>query len=194
MVFLTSNSNEIIITSLVRYAEADCIARVLTQENGRLSVFCRGGFKPSKKRGSVLQAPARGRAMLKTKSTGMPILCELDIGSYTHGLGTNLRGFALASYACELIEVFVPEQDPVPAVFELLDGFLKQAATAEISMAEIRAFEFNLLDLCGLLGESEALEADSSKMAVIFVRHLKQHKQTPLKTLAFFKQIGTKSA
>ena len=184
----------VIITSLVRYAEADCIARVLTQENGRLSVFCRGAFKASKKRGSVLQAPARARAMLKTKSTGMPSLSELDIGGYTHALGASLRGFALASFACELIEVFVPEQDPVPAVFELLDEFLRQTTAAEIVTAQIREFEFQLLELCGLLGESEALETDPSKMAVIFVRHLKQHKQRPLKTLAFFKQIGTKSA
>lgn len=192
MVFLTTNFDEIIITSLVRYAEADCIARVLTREHGRLAIFCRNAFKPSKKRGSVLQAPARGRAAFKMKATGMPSLSELNIGSYTHALASNLRGFALAAYASGLVEVFVPEHDPVPEIFALLDDFLNQTATAEISTAEIRAFEFKLLDACGLLGETEALETDPPKMAAIFVRHLKHHKQTPLKTLAFFKQIGTK--
>lgn len=186
------NFDEIIITSLLRYAEADAIARVFTHEHGRLSIFCRSAFKPSKKRGSVLQAPARGRAGFKIKSSGMPSLSELDIGNYTHALSSNLRGFALAAYGCELIEVFVPEQEPAPEIFELLDAFLRKSALEHISTADIRSFEFKLLELCGLLGESEALESDLDKMAHIFVQHLKQYKQTPLKSLAFFKQIGTK--
>ncbi|MEI6806874.1 MAG: DNA repair protein RecO [Myxococcaceae bacterium] len=183
------NSDEIIITSLVRYGEADCIARVFTREEGRMSVFCRNAFKPSKKRGSVLQAPARGRMTFKAKSSGMATMSELDLGAYTHALASNLRGFALAAYATELIEIFVPEHDSVPQLFDLLDNFLKQAATAELSTGDIRAFEFKLLELSGLLSEQEASVNDLREMATVFVRHLKQHKQTPLKSLAFFKQV-----
>lgn len=186
------NFDEVIITSLVRYGEADCIARVFTREHGRLSVFCRSAFKPSKKRGSVLQAPARGRIAFKQKATGLATLSELNIGEYTYELASNLRGFALAAYATELIEVFVPEHDPSNQLFDLLDNFLRQAALSEVSTAEIRAFEFKLLDLCGLLGEEESGVTDLNKMAAIFVRHLKQHRHTPLKSLAFFKQVGAK--
>lgn len=185
-------SDEIIITSLVRYGEADCIARVFTREHGRMSVFCRSAFKPSKKRGSVLQAPARGRMTFKSKATGMATLSELDLGAYTQALASNLRGFALAAYATELMEVFVPEQDTATQLFDLLDDFLKKAATTEVLTIDIRSFEFKLLEFCGLLSEQEAQVSDLKEMAAVFVRHLKQHKQTPLKSLAFFKQIGTK--
>jgi DNA repair protein RecO len=184
------NFDEAIITSLVRYGEADCIARVFVREHGRLSVFCRSAFKPSKKRGSVLQAPARGRIAFKPKPNGLATLSELNIGEYTHALASNLRGFALAAYACELIEVFVPEHDPSEQLFDLLDNFLRKAALSKISTAEIRDFEFKLLDLCGLLSEQEALVSDLKEMAAVFVWHLKQHKQAPLKSLAFFKQVG----
>lgn len=185
-------SDETIITSLVRYGEADCIARAFTREYGRMSLYCRNAFKPSKKRGSILQAPARGRMTFKIKPKGMASLLELDIGAYTHALSSNLRGFALTAYATELIEVFVPEHDPTFRVFDLLDNFLRQTSTTKISTADIRAFEFGLLKLCGLLGEQEASVSDLKEMATIFVKHLKQHKQTSLKSLAFFKQIGTK--
>lgn len=188
------NFDEAIITSLVRYGEADCIARVFTRGHGRMSVFCRSAFKPSKKRGSVLQAPAKGRIAFKPKTTGLATLSELNIGEYTYALASNLRGFALAAYATELMEIFVPEHDPSEQLFDLLDGFLRQAAQSEISTTEIRAFEFKLLDLCGLLSEEEARVGDPKEMAAVFVQHLKQHKQTPLKSLAFFKQVGTKSA
>lgn len=182
------------ITSLVRYGEADCIARVFTREHGRLSVFCRSAFKPSKKRGSVLQALARGRITFKPKAAGLATLSELNIGEYTHALASNLRGFALAAYATELIEVFVPEHDSSSQLFDLLDNFLRQSTSSKISTAQIRAFEFKLLELCGLLSEEEAKVTDLKERAAVFVRHLKQHKQTPLKSLAFFKQVATKSA
>ncbi|MES2504602.1 MAG: DNA repair protein RecO [Myxococcota bacterium] len=187
------NFDDIIITSLVRYGEADCIARVLTREHGRLSLFCRGGLKPSKRRGSMIQTPARGRAAFKLKEgAGLSTLSELDLGSYTSTLASNLRSFSLSAYACEITEIFVPEHDLAPLIFETLDAFLNLAATTEITTKDIRHFEFKLLEICGLLSEEVAHETDPRKMADIFAWHLKQHKQTPLKSLAFFKQIGTK--
>lgn len=183
--------DEIIITSLVRYGEADCIARVFARKHGRLSLFCRNAMKPSKKRGSMLQAPARGKAAFKLKNQGLSGLTELDLGSYTCRLATNLRGFSLAAYACEIVEVFVIEHDPAPQIFELLDNFLALAARENIQTSALRAFEFELLSLCGLLSQADSKERDLKKMANIFAWHLKGHKQTPLKSLAFFKQIGT---
>jgi DNA repair protein RecO len=183
--------DEIIITSVVRYGESDAIARVFSREHGRLSLFSRGGFKPSKRRGSMLQAPARARAGFKLKEQSLSVLSELDIGQYTVQLSRTLRSFALASYACEICEVFVAEHDPSPYVFDLLDDFLRLASAQDIETHMIREFEFGLLDLCGLLGAEEALEEDLMKRANIFARHLAVHKQNPLKSLAFFKQIGT---
>ncbi len=188
-----TNFDETILTSLVRYGEGDAIVRAFTREHGRISVFCRNAFRPSQKRGSVVQAPARGRIAFKSRATGMAALSELDLGAYTHALASNLRGFALAAYATELAEIFIAEHDPAPQVFDLLDIFLKQAAESEVATADIRAFEFQLLGLCGLLGEDEASTTDLKQMAAVFVRHLKQLKQTPLKSLAFFKQTLTKN-
>ncbi len=186
--------DEIVVTSVIRYGESDAIARVFSKEHGRLSLFSRGGFKPSKRRGSMLQAPARAKAGFKLKEQGLSVLSELDIGGYTADLSRTLRGFALASYACEICEVFVAEHDPSPRVFELLDAFLRLASNRDVETYMIREFEFGLLDLCGLLGEEEALEEDLMKRANIFARHLGAHKQNPLKSLAFFKQIGTSGA
>ncbi len=186
--------DDIIITSVIRYGESDAIARVFSREHGRLSLFSRGGFKPSKRRGSMLQAPARAKAGFKLKEQGLSTLSELDIGQYTAQLSRTLRSFALASYACEICEVFVPEQDSSPRIFDLLDDFLSLASSQDIETYMIRDFEFGLLDLSGLLGEEEALEEDLMKRANIFARHLGAHKQNPLKSLAFFKQIGTSGA
>ncbi|MBL4818294.1 MAG: DNA repair protein RecO [Deltaproteobacteria bacterium] len=181
--------DEIIITSLVKYGDNDAIARVFTQEHGRLSLFCRSAFKPSKRRGSTVQTMARGRAGFKLKEHKLSTLTELDIGAYTHALASSLRGFSLAAYACEIVEVFVAEHDPAPKVFDLLDNFLRLASSKPISTLAIRTFESKLLQACGLLSIEESKEQDLKKMADLFTWHLRQHKQTPLKSLAFFKQV-----
>lgn len=184
--------HEAIFTSMVRYGDNDAIARVFTRDLGRLSLFCRAAFKPSKKRGSLLQTPARGTVVINPKPTGLSNLTELDLGSYTQALASTLRGFALAAYGCEIVEAFLPEHEPNELLFDLLDSFLNRCAYSELTTGDIRQFEFKLLESCGLLGESELQITELNQMAAVFVRHLKNHKQTPLKSLAFFKQIGTK--
>ncbi|MBH1989317.1 MAG: DNA repair protein RecO [Myxococcaceae bacterium] len=179
-----------ILTSMVRYGEAEAIVRVLTQFDGRMTLFCRSAFKPSKKRGSMVQVPARGSLAYRPNPHGMSRLLEIDLGLYTPRISTCLRGFALASYACELVEVLVPELEPHEDIFALLDTFLARCADEEMSTESIRRFEYDLLDACGLLSEAESSETDLARMAAIFVAHLKQHKPGPLKSLAFFKQIS----
>jgi DNA repair protein RecO len=144
--------DEAIVTSLVRYGEADCIARLFCRERGRLVAFCRGGLKPSARRGGILQAPARAHVGLQIRpNSDLASLMQIDLAAHTLLLSSQLRSFGLASYVAEVVELFIPEHEPAFEVFDLLDTMLKEFSVQNTGPAILRAFELKLLAYCGYL-------------------------------------------
>ena len=159
--------DEAIITSLVRYGEADCIARLFCRDKGRVSAFVKNGFKPSLRRGSVLQAPARAKVGYRVRANGDLLnLQHVDLAAYSFLFASSLRSWGLASYAVEITELFVPEHEPAPQIFDLLEEVLYRLAHQEINISGLRAFELKLLAFCGYLPDlSDAVDCPGQKVS-----------------------------
>ena len=153
--------DEAIIMSFVRYGEADCIVRLFCKEKGRLSAFAKNGLKPSKQRGSVVQAPARAQVgLIMRPQANLSQLVLLDIASHVFSLSDNLRFWGWACYAVEIVELFIPEHEPAPHVFEWLDILLHSFSKGQGSASTLRAFELKLLAHCGYLPDlSDVVES-----------------------------------
>lgn len=142
--------DDAIITSYVRYGDADCIARLFCLNRGRISAFAKKGLAPSKTRGSIIQAPARAKVGLIGKGEGLARLAEVEIDSQAMRISENLKAFAYAAYLAEIVEIFVPEQEPAPDVFFWLSQALGLLLCQEPALL-LRAFELKLLQHAGLL-------------------------------------------
>jgi len=144
--------DEAIVTSMVRYGEADCIVRLFCKKKGFISAFVKNGLKPSKSRGSVLQAPSRAKVGLLIKpNAGLVQLVEVDIDAHIFMLSRSLRLLGWASYIVEISEIFLPELEPAPEVFDWIDGLFKSFANEKGTASQLRAFELKLLRFCGYL-------------------------------------------
>lgn len=148
----TLEYDEAIITSMVRYNEADCIVRLFCRKKGVLSAFVKNGLKPSKSRGSVLQAPARAQVGIFVKPQAQLYqLVQVEMVPYFFSLSRSLRLWGWAAYLAEITELLLPELDPASAVFDWLDTLFISFSGGKGTAAQLRAFEIKLLDYCGYL-------------------------------------------
>ncbi len=146
--------DEAIITSMVRFGDADCIVRLFCKNKGRISAFVKNGLKPSKTRGGVMQAPAKATVGLYAKpNSDLFQLTHVDVASHTYSLASNLRGFGLACYLAEISEIFIAEYEQSSDIYCLLDEAYLLLAKNHTGPCLLRAFELKLLALCGYLPE-----------------------------------------
>jgi recombinational DNA repair protein (RecF pathway) len=140
------------VTSLIRYGDSDCIARLFCKERGRIAAFARRGLAPSKKYGTVLQAPALATVALQSrKQSELAGLVRFDLSPLTFHIAAP-RMLGLAAYLMEVVELFLPEQEPVPSIFDDLKiVFAGLSKSDHQRNALFRAFELRLLDQCGYL-------------------------------------------
>jgi DNA repair protein RecO len=140
-----------IVTSVIAYGEADVVARLFTRDRGRVGAFARGARK-SRKRYPGLAAPARGDARLKERhGADLLTLEELDVDPGVLALGGDLRALGHASYLCELVERMLPEHEPQPEVFAIVDCAIDRIAKLGASALLLRAVELKLLLHAGYL-------------------------------------------
>lgn len=145
---------EALITSVVRFGESDCIVRLFSLNKGRLSAFYRRGFVS--KKGQV-QALAFGRVGLieSNKKLLRMISCDLDPSSALALF--ELKSFAYKAYLAEILEKFLPEEEPAVELFlAIKEAFLALETT--LRSCTLRAFEVKLLDYCGYWPEMPSEE------------------------------------
>lgn len=144
--------DEAYITSMIKYGEADAIVRLFSAENGRLSAFCRRAQKPSKSRGGMIQVPSRARVgFVVNPRKDLVNLVQVDIASSTFLLTSRLKSFSWFCYLSEIVEVFLPEQEPARQIFTLLEEAHKLLGAGFGDVALLRGFELKLLQHCGYL-------------------------------------------
>lgn len=146
-----SGHEDVLVTAVVSYGEADCVVRLFGRERGRVGAFARQA-RASRRRFPGLSAPALGRAALKERhGADLLELKELDVDPALLALAGDLRAFGHASYVAELVERLLPEAEPAPEIFELVDEGLRSIARAGPSARLLRALELKLLLLLGYL-------------------------------------------
>lgn len=160
---------EVFITTLIPYGDCDCIVRLFGKKTGRFGAYMKGGVKPSKRRLGIIQAPSFGLAEFVPPSTAMQMakLYAVDIHPMCQNFYVSLRSFAFVSYVAEILEVFLPEQEQMPELFELLVELLPLLGCQEPKPQLLRAFELKLLYFCGYLPDLEQ-EGEEGKPFVAY--------------------------
>lgn len=145
------------ITSVVRYGERDCIARLMLRDRGRIVAFFKNGM--GNKRGvGALQAPCMARvAYIDMSDNKMRRLQSFDIDPESYAL--SLKSFAYVSYLAEVIERMLPEEEPAESVFALIEGAWSALAQLGAQASILRAFEMHLLDFCGYLPDFDEIDS-----------------------------------
>ncbi len=136
----------------VDYGDADRIVQLLTPERGRISALARGARRSTKRFAGALDLGNRVTASLRP---GRGELWHLQEAHLEHGrphLRRDLDRIALAAYACELVSVLAPQDQPAPRLFGLLDVALLvlDAVTEPPRSAWRVGFEAKALSFSGL--------------------------------------------
>lgn len=144
--------DEAFVTSIVRYGEADCIVRLFLQEQGKISAFFKNGLALKKNHRGLMQSPAFARiAYVPRQEERMARLLSADLAPESFLWASSLKLFAYGNYLAELIEKLLPEEEPAPVVFALLQGTLQACAAKGARGSILRAFELKLLEILGYL-------------------------------------------
>lgn len=130
------------------YGESDRIVSLFTLEHGRLKGFARGARNSRKRFGPALEPLARIDLQLSLKD-GLSSLRSADVITLYSGIRGALDAIAHGLYACELVELLTPEGQPLPRLYRLLAAYLERLDSGNVTDADRRMFEINLLNILG---------------------------------------------
>jgi DNA repair protein RecO (recombination protein O) len=208
-------TDDVIVTGLVAYGDADVIVRCFSRTRGRLGAFARRA-RASRKRFPALTAPSTGQARFKESRSELVELLELAVHPRVMELACDLRALGHASYLCELVERLLPQAEPAPEVFAIVDAAFADICTTGPSTRLLRALELKLLMHTGYLpdltlgheaisdaaraaahalvtGQLGALpdidEAMLREVSRVFKAHLRCHGGPPLKSVQFLQSL-----
>jgi DNA repair protein RecO (recombination protein O) len=137
-----------IVLSSTDYGDSDRIAALFTLEHGRLNGFARGARNSRKRFGPALETFARIDVQI-TYKVGLSSLRQADVITVYSGIRSDLGCLAHALYACELVECFTPEGQPLPRLYRLLVAYLERLDSGYEGDVDRRLFEVNLLNILG---------------------------------------------
>lgn len=130
------------------FGESDRIVSLFTLERGRIKGFARGARNSRKRFGPALETFARIDLQLHHKDS-LSSLRSADVLTLYSGIRALLSAIAHALYACELVECFTPEGQPLPRLYRLLAAYLERLDSGRVDAADRRMFEINLLNILG---------------------------------------------
>jgi len=142
---------EAIILKRRNIGEADRILTVFSKQYGKLKIVARGIRKITSRRAPHLEIFSRVELMLHRGKT-FDIVTEVEpIDGYL-SLRKDLSLVSAAYYACELIDILLPERQEHRDVFELLKTHLSVVGPSD-------QFALSLLHMLGFLPPSKTLES-----------------------------------
>ncbi|MDP2315321.1 MAG: DNA repair protein RecO [Pseudomonadota bacterium] len=133
------------------YGESDRIVRVLTPDEGRVSVLARGA-RADRSRWAGLDLATRARIRSRPGRTDLETLVEIEVADPRVGIRGSLERLALAAYACELCGALAREGHPEPRLYGLLEMALLvlDAATEDPGDALRAGLEAKALTFVGV--------------------------------------------
>ncbi len=133
------------------YGESDRIVRVLTPDEGRVSLLARGA-RADRSRWSGLDLAARARIRSRRGKSDLETLVEVEVVDPRVGIRGSLARLALAAYACELCGALAREGHAEPRLYGLLEMMLLvlDAATGDPGDALRAGLEAKALTFAGV--------------------------------------------
>ena len=147
--------------------ETSLIVHWLTPDLGRLATVAKGARRP--------KSPFRGKLDLfyvadfsfaRSRRSELHTLREVNLLQTREALRHDLLCLRQAAYAAALLEQTTETGTPLPALFDLVNGFLAQLASDKPQPGLILAFEIKLLADLGLKPEwaTSSLTAGSKSL------------------------------
>jgi DNA repair protein RecO (recombination protein O) len=139
---------EAVVLATMDYGETDRIVTLFTHQYGKIRGIARHGKKSVKRFSGALEVFARLHLELVLKE-GLSSLRNTEIVTVFPHIRDDLLKIGYASYACEVIDRFLPEAMSNPRLFRLLVSYLEQLEAFPCSADDRRFFEVNLLKILG---------------------------------------------
>ncbi|MFO8071463.1 MAG: DNA repair protein RecO [Polyangia bacterium] len=114
----------------VEYGESDRVVTLLTEERGRISAIARGARKSRRRFGGALEAFSLIEVSLAPSKGSLMRLAEASLIEANGGLARSLDRIEGASLLLGLLRELLPEDQPEPGAFALLDEALPLLARA----------------------------------------------------------------
>ncbi|MGH7786276.1 MAG: DNA repair protein RecO, partial [Candidatus Binatia bacterium] len=144
-----SQSSLAIVLRWRAYGESDKIATLLTEEFGKLTGIGKGAKNSRRRFANSLEPLARVRVHFRRRpQASLAFLESCELLSSTGALSDPAR-FAYGCYLAELAEQLTIEDDPVPALYALLEEALCTIEAGPATTSFLRAFELQLLERAG---------------------------------------------
>ena len=139
---------EAIVLGVLDYREADKIVTLFTLEHGKLKGLARGAKRSIRRFGGCLEPFALLTVQLAIKG-GLSRLDGADVHSIHPRIRADLQKIGYAGYACETIDLLLPEGFANARLFRLLSAYLVQLDSTPPEPSDRRFFEINLLNILG---------------------------------------------
>ncbi|HEY6871243.1 MAG TPA: DNA repair protein RecO [Geobacteraceae bacterium] len=139
---------EAILLGATDYREADRIVTLFTLEQGKLKGVARGAKRSLRRFGGALEPFALLTVQLALTG-GLARIDGADAATIHPRIRADLLKIGYAGYACEAVDLLLPEGLPNPRLFRLLAAYLERLDAAPPAPSDRRFFETNLLNILG---------------------------------------------
>lgn len=154
---------EAIVIRSMDYGENNKIVTLLTKTNGKAGVLIRAA-KKVKSRHSALAQPFTYGEFQYFRSQGLGTLHHGEIIVSHHDLRMQLELCAHASYAAELADRTLQEDEPSGRHFEQLKACLEALGEGKDTQIVLNLYEMRILDLSGYAPEVEECVSCSNRV------------------------------
>ncbi|MDR1192478.1 MAG: DNA repair protein RecO [Verrucomicrobiales bacterium] len=140
-----------IILRRLPYSETSLILSWLTERHGLVRTLAKGAAKPRQPLHGRTDVFSQGRVCwIPSAWSQLHILKEVTVEHANRGLAKSYASLLTATYFCEVIELLVEPQHPVPEIYGLYHQALRYLQEKPASPLLVERFERKLLDLLGL--------------------------------------------
>jgi DNA repair protein RecO (recombination protein O) len=130
------------------WGEADRLLVLFTRQAGKLRAVAKGARKlKSRKAGHV--EPFTRVVLMLAKGRDLWIVTQAEAQDSYLPIRADLVKTGYASYAVELVDRFISEEDPHTQIFQLLVDTLQRISSETDAFTAVRYFEIRLLDWVG---------------------------------------------
>jgi len=141
------------------YGETSRIVTLFTRDQGKVSVMAKGARRTKSPFGSTLQPMAYTQVVYYYKPTRtLQMLTESSHVTAFHRLHRSLDKITIGLRIVELVDALMEEEDPQPAMFELLLQALDALDQAEARVDNL--WPFVQLRIARILGVAPAIDRD----------------------------------
>ena len=143
---------ETITLSHTPLGEADLLVTIFTRDQGKIRAVGKGARRSTSKLVGHLE-PLTVVRMLMVHGRTMDIISQAEVVESFAALKENLTAISKGQYLAELVDGFGAEASANPDLFQLMIETLRAVEADPDSDMPLRAFEFHLLQVSGLMPE-----------------------------------------